>query len=84
MYLGKVNQWWQYNNLKLFLMFFVMWVIILMFIVIYLNILYLEYNIEDVIEVVIPSSGIYESFLYFYSESVMFLINYINRNVNGV
>nr|URX54065.1 NADH dehydrogenase subunit 5 [Paraneotermes simplicicornis] len=31
MYLGKVNQWWQYNNLKIFLMFFVMWIIFLMF-----------------------------------------------------
>nr|URX53675.1 NADH dehydrogenase subunit 5 [Postelectrotermes sp. 1 AB-2022a]URX53740.1 NADH dehydrogenase subunit 5 [Postelectrotermes sp. 1 AB-2022a] len=29
-----VNQWWQYNNLKLFLMFFVMWIIILMFMII--------------------------------------------------
>nr|URX52819.1 NADH dehydrogenase subunit 5 [Cryptotermes chacoensis] len=33
-YLGSINQWWQYNNLKLFLMFFVMWIIILMFIII--------------------------------------------------
>nr|QWL25015.1 NADH dehydrogenase subunit 5 [Cryptotermes brevis] len=33
-YLGKINQWWQYNNLKLFLMFFVLWVMILMFIII--------------------------------------------------
>nr|UQJ75255.1 NADH dehydrogenase subunit 5 [Paraneotermes simplicicornis] len=31
MYLGKVNQWWQYNSLKIFLMFFVMWIIFLMF-----------------------------------------------------
>nr|URH16989.1 NADH dehydrogenase subunit 5 [Calcaritermes emarginicollis]URH17002.1 NADH dehydrogenase subunit 5 [Calcaritermes brevicollis]URX54377.1 NADH dehydrogenase subunit 5 [Calcaritermes brevicollis] len=30
MYLGSVNQWWQYNNLKMFLMFFVLWIIILM------------------------------------------------------
>jgi hypothetical protein len=29
--LGKVNQWFQYNNLKVFLGFFVMWVIILLF-----------------------------------------------------
>nr|URX53961.1 NADH dehydrogenase subunit 5 [Cryptotermes domesticus] len=34
MYLSSVNQWWQYNNLKLFLVFFVMWIIILMFIVV--------------------------------------------------
>nr|URX54403.1 NADH dehydrogenase subunit 5 [Cryptotermes havilandi] len=34
MYLSSVNQWWQYNNLKLFLVFFVMWIIVLMFIVI--------------------------------------------------
>nr|URX53766.1 NADH dehydrogenase subunit 5 [Cryptotermes sp. 4 AB-2022a] len=34
MYLGSINQWWQYNSLKLFLMFFVMWIIVLMFLVI--------------------------------------------------
>nr|URX53209.1 NADH dehydrogenase subunit 5 [Cryptotermes rotundiceps] len=34
MYLGKVNQWWQYNSLSLFLMFFVMWAIVLMFILV--------------------------------------------------
>nr|YP_009115118.1 NADH dehydrogenase subunit 5 [Neocapritermes taracua]AIZ68304.1 NADH dehydrogenase subunit 5 [Neocapritermes taracua] len=33
--LGKVNQWFQYNNLKVFLGFFVMWVTILLFILIY-------------------------------------------------
>nr|YP_010620974.1 NADH dehydrogenase subunit 5 [Mimosilpha disticha]WAX39344.1 NADH dehydrogenase subunit 5 [Mimosilpha disticha] len=31
MYMGKVNQWWQYNNLKFFLMFFVMWIVVMMF-----------------------------------------------------
>nr|AVN67716.1 NADH dehydrogenase subunit 5 [Eurycotis decipiens] len=30
MYMSKINQWWQYNNLKIFLMFFVMWIIIIM------------------------------------------------------
>nr|YP_010341420.1 NADH dehydrogenase subunit 5 [Nasutitermes tiantongensis]UOA64025.1 NADH dehydrogenase subunit 5 [Nasutitermes tiantongensis] len=30
--LGKVNQWFQYNNLKVFLGFFVMWVVILLFV----------------------------------------------------
>jgi hypothetical protein len=30
--LSRVNQWWQYNSLKVFLLFFVMWVIILIFI----------------------------------------------------
>nr|URX53092.1 NADH dehydrogenase subunit 5 [Cryptotermes austrinus] len=34
MYLSSVNQWWQYSNLKLFLMFFTMWIIVLMFIVV--------------------------------------------------
>nr|WNL54479.1 NADH dehydrogenase subunit 5 [Amitermes cryptodon] len=33
--LGSVNQWFQYNNLKVFLGFFVMWVVILLFILIY-------------------------------------------------
>nr|URX53131.1 NADH dehydrogenase subunit 5 [Cryptotermes dudleyi]URX54247.1 NADH dehydrogenase subunit 5 [Cryptotermes sp. 7 AB-2022a]URX54338.1 NADH dehydrogenase subunit 5 [Cryptotermes sp. 7 AB-2022a] len=33
MFLSSVNQWWQYNNLSLFLMFFVMWVVVLMFII---------------------------------------------------
>nr|URX52657.1 NADH dehydrogenase subunit 5 [Kalotermes hilli] len=31
MNLGSVNQWWQYNSLSMFLMFFVMWVVVLMF-----------------------------------------------------
>nr|YP_010620987.1 NADH dehydrogenase subunit 5 [Periplaneta ceylonica]WAX39370.1 NADH dehydrogenase subunit 5 [Periplaneta ceylonica] len=34
MFLGKINQWWQYNNLKFFLMFFVMWIVVLMFMLI--------------------------------------------------
>nr|URX52735.1 NADH dehydrogenase subunit 5 [Cryptotermes sp. 1 AB-2022a] len=34
MFLSSINQWWQYSNLKLFLMFFTMWIIILMFIVV--------------------------------------------------
>nr|AVN68133.1 NADH dehydrogenase subunit 5 [Protagonista lugubris] len=34
MYMSKINQWWQYNNLKFFLMFFVMWLIMLMFMLI--------------------------------------------------
>nr|YP_009351320.1 NADH dehydrogenase subunit 5 [Pericapritermes dolichocephalus]AQP29243.1 NADH dehydrogenase subunit 5 [Pericapritermes dolichocephalus] len=33
--LGSVNQWFQYNSLKVFLGFFVMWVIILLLILIY-------------------------------------------------
>nr|URH16834.1 NADH dehydrogenase subunit 5 [Glyptotermes pubescens] len=31
MYVSKTNQWWQYNSLKVFFMFFVMWIIVLMF-----------------------------------------------------
>nr|AQP27739.1 NADH dehydrogenase subunit 5 [Bulbitermes sp. B TB-2017] len=30
--LGSVNQWFQYNNLKVFLGFFVMWIVILLFV----------------------------------------------------
>nr|AQP27123.1 NADH dehydrogenase subunit 5 [Bulbitermes sarawakensis] len=33
--LGSVNQWFQYNNLKVFLGFFVMWVVILLFVLIF-------------------------------------------------
>jgi hypothetical protein len=33
--LGKVNEWSQYNNLNVFLGFFVMWIVILLFILIY-------------------------------------------------
>ena len=33
--LGRANQWFQYNGLKVFLGFFVMWVGILLFILIY-------------------------------------------------
>nr|AQP30264.1 NADH dehydrogenase subunit 5 [Tumulitermes sp. AUS49] len=32
--LGSVNQWFQYNNLKVFLGFFVMWVVILLFVLV--------------------------------------------------
>jgi hypothetical protein len=50
--LGKVNQWFQYNNLKVFLGFFVMWIVILLFVLVfYLNSLYLERDTEDVDEV---------------------------------
>nr|WAX39279.1 NADH dehydrogenase subunit 5 [Bundoksia longissima] len=31
LYISKINQWWQYNNLKFFFMFFVMWIIMIMF-----------------------------------------------------
>nr|UQJ75099.1 NADH dehydrogenase subunit 5 [Comatermes perfectus] len=30
-YLSGINQWWQYNNLSIFFMFFVTWVVVLMF-----------------------------------------------------
>nr|WGO57984.1 NADH dehydrogenase subunit 5 [Pseudophoraspis clavellata] len=33
MYLSKINQWFQFNNLKLFLMFFVTWFIVIMFMI---------------------------------------------------
>nr|QXT44330.1 NADH dehydrogenase subunit 5 [Hoplognathotermes subterraneus] len=33
--IGSVNQWFQYNSLKVFLGFFVMWVIILLFFLVY-------------------------------------------------
>nr|WHM51817.1 NADH dehydrogenase subunit 5 [Stolotermes victoriensis] len=29
--LGKVNQWWQYNSLSVFLLFFAVWLVVLMF-----------------------------------------------------
>lgn len=36
--LGRINQWAQYNNLKIFLGFFVMWIVILLFLLVsYLN-----------------------------------------------
>nr|WGO58049.1 NADH dehydrogenase subunit 5 [Rhabdoblatta incisa] len=34
MMMSKINQWWQFNNLKLFLMFFIMWFIVIMFMLI--------------------------------------------------
>jgi NADH-ubiquinone oxidoreductase chain 5 len=39
-YLSRVNQWWHYNNLKMFLMFFVIWVVVLIVISMCLDILY--------------------------------------------
>jgi hypothetical protein len=73
-YLGRVNQWFQYNSLKVFLGFCVMWVIILLFILIYyLNSLYLERDTEDVDEVFTPLSVLFiKVFLCPYSENVMF------------
>nr|UBN08781.1 NADH dehydrogenase subunit 5 [Macropanesthia kraussiana] len=35
MYMSKMNQWWQFNNLSMFLMFFVMWIIIIVFMMFY-------------------------------------------------
>nr|AVN68307.1 NADH dehydrogenase subunit 5 [Panesthia angustipennis] len=35
MSMSSVNQWWQFNNLKMFLMFFVMWMIVIMFMLFY-------------------------------------------------
>jgi len=50
--LGRVNQWFQYNNLRVFLGFVVMWVVILLFVLaFYLSSLYLERDAEDVDEV---------------------------------
>ncbi|RWS06001.1 NADH dehydrogenase subunit 5 (mitochondrion)-like protein [Dinothrombium tinctorium] len=50
--LSKVNQWVQYNGLRFFLGFFVMWVIILLFVLVYyLDSLFdLERDTEDVNE----------------------------------
>nr|UAJ48138.1 NADH dehydrogenase subunit 5 [Gromphadorhina portentosa] len=36
MFLSKINQWWQFNNLSMFLMFFVMWMIMIMFMLFYI------------------------------------------------
>nr|YP_010946499.1 NADH dehydrogenase subunit 5 [Diploptera punctata]WGO57217.1 NADH dehydrogenase subunit 5 [Diploptera punctata] len=35
MFLGKMNQWWQYNNLKTFFLFFVMWFIVIVIMLLY-------------------------------------------------
>nr|UBN09067.1 NADH dehydrogenase subunit 5 [Geoscapheus robustus] len=35
MSMSKINQWCQFNNLKMFLMFFVMWIIVIMFMLFY-------------------------------------------------
>nr|UBN08898.1 NADH dehydrogenase subunit 5 [Panesthia parva] len=35
MNMSKINQWWQFNNLSMFLMFFVMWMIVIMFMLFY-------------------------------------------------
>jgi len=58
--LGRVNQWFQYNNLKVFLGFFVMWIVILLFVLVfYLNSLCLERDTEDVDEVFIAFKCFY-------------------------
>nr|YP_010946928.1 NADH dehydrogenase subunit 5 [Symploce maxima]WGO57685.1 NADH dehydrogenase subunit 5 [Symploce maxima] len=35
MKMSNINQWWQYNNLKMFMLFFVMWITIIMFVLMY-------------------------------------------------
>jgi len=49
----QFNIYLQNNNLKIYLLLFVIWVVILFFIIIFIysNSLYLEYNIEDVKEI---------------------------------
>ena len=68
---SKYNQIIQNNNLKIYLLFFVIWFIILLRLVvfIYLNSLYLEHNIEDIKEIKII-------FRYFY-----YYINKLNNYI---
>lgn len=51
----KLNNYFQINNIKIYLFIFILWIIIyfLIFIILiyYLNNLYLEYNIEDIKEI---------------------------------
>nr|WGO57789.1 NADH dehydrogenase subunit 5 [Jacobsonina sp.] len=35
MKISGINQWWQYNNLKVFMLFFVMWIVVIMFMLMY-------------------------------------------------
>jgi hypothetical protein len=73
--LGKVNQWFQHNNLKVFLGFFVMWVIILMLILIYyLNSLLLERDTEDVDEVTYIPLSIDSLWVVFIKVSFIFTV----------
>nr|AVN68040.1 NADH dehydrogenase subunit 5 [Ectobiidae sp. BB] len=36
MKMSGINQWWQYNNLKLFMLFFVMWIVMIMFMLMFI------------------------------------------------
>nr|YP_010946408.1 NADH dehydrogenase subunit 5 [Haplosymploce aurantiaca]WGO57126.1 NADH dehydrogenase subunit 5 [Haplosymploce aurantiaca] len=36
MSIGSINQWWQFNNLSVFMLFFVMWVVVIMFMLLYM------------------------------------------------
>ena len=83
----------QNNNLKIYLITFVLWVIILFNLIIFLysNSLYLEYDTEDVMEIILIFEYselilvIYKNYIfYFYNENVRFLLNYINRSINGI
>jgi len=76
----------QYNNLRVFLGFFVMWIVF--FCCLFLFITWIAYSLErdteDVDEVYDTFEYVFINvFLYLYSESVMFFLNYINRSVNG-
>jgi len=50
---SKLNQLIQNNNLKIYLIFYIIWILILIFLfLLYLNSLYLEYDIEAVMEII--------------------------------
>jgi NADH-ubiquinone oxidoreductase chain 5 len=81
---SRVNQWWQYNNLRVFLMFFVIWVVVLMFIIVYLNSLCRAWYWRC-------HWGLEVTFEYYLWKLPLSLqwkcnvfLNYINRNVNGI
>lgn len=50
---SKINQWWQNNDLKTYLISFILWVIILLCLIsLYSNSLYVERDTEDVNEII--------------------------------
>jgi hypothetical protein len=62
--------------------YFVIWVV-LIFMIFCMDSICSKCDIEDV-EVILPSSDICKSSIYLNGECVMFLSNYVNRNVNVV
>nr|ANJ70494.1 NADH dehydrogenase subunit 5 [Hygrotus inaequalis] len=78
-------QFFQDNSMKIYFILMVFWLLILILFLIYLDSLIGEHNIEDIGVINMIFKYIYKNMkFYFYIENVMFSLNYMNSNMNGI